>query len=79
MSSLAEIQDLVHKKYGIELSAMDPDVSLREHGIDSLTLVEFLFEVEDHYGISIPAKYSEVDTLAGLAAAVDELRAVRAS
>ena len=75
MSSLEEIQDLIHKKYGVEPSALDPQASLRGHGIDSLTLVEFLFEVEDHYGISIPEKYSDVDTLAGLAAAVDEIRA----
>ena len=77
MSSLAEIQDLVHRKYGIEPSALDPNASLREHGIDSLTLVEFLFEIEDHYGISVPIASSEVDTLAGLAAAVDELRAAK--
>jgi acyl carrier protein len=75
MSSLEEIQALIHKKYGIEPSALDPNASMRGHGIDSLTLVEFLFAVEDHYGISVPDKYSEVDTLAELAAAVDEIRA----
>lgn len=75
MSSLEEIQDLIQKKYGVEPGALDPHASMREHGIDSLTLVEFLFAVEDHYGISVPEKYSDVDTLADLAAAVDEIRA----
>jgi acyl carrier protein len=75
MSSLEEIQDLIHKKYGIDPSALDPNASLRGHGIDSLTLVEFLFAVEDHYGISVPEKYTDVDTLAALASAVDEIRA----
>ena len=75
MSSLEEIQGLIQKKYGVEPSALDPNASMRGHGIDSLTLVEFLFTVEDHYGISVPEKYSNVDTLAELAAAVDELRA----
>lgn len=75
MSSLEEIQDLIQKKYGVEPSALDPHASMRGHGIDSLTLVEFLFTVEDHYGISVPEKYSNVDTLADLAAAVDEIRA----
>lgn len=75
MSSLEEIQDLIQKKYGVEPTALDPHASMREHGIDSLTLVEFLFAVEDHYGISVPEKYSDVDTLADLAAAVDEIRA----
>lgn len=75
MSSLIEIQELIQKKYGLDPSTLDPHASLRGHGIDSLTLVEFLFAVEDHYGISVPEKYSDVDTLAALADAVDEIRA----
>ena len=75
MSSLVEIQDLIQQKFGVEPSALDPQASLRGHGIDSLTLVEVLFAVEDHFHISMPEKYSEVDTLVALAAAVDEVRA----
>jgi len=75
MSSLVEIQELIQKKYGIDPATLDPNASLRGHGIDSLTLVEFLFAVEDHYGISVPEKYSDVDTLVALASAVDEIRA----
>lgn len=77
MSSLQEIQELIHKKYGVDPQALDANASLRGHGIDSLTLVEFLFAVEDHYHISIPEKYSEVDTLAALALAVDEILAAQ--
>ena len=75
MSSLVEIQDLIQQKFGVEPSALDPQASLRGHGIDSLTLVEVLFAVEDHFHISMPEKYSDVDTLVALAAAVDEVRA----
>ncbi len=77
MSSLQEIQDLIQKKYGVDPATLDANASLRDHGIDSLTLVEFLFAVEDHYRISIPEKYSDVDTLAALALAVDEIRAAQ--
>lgn len=77
MSSLAEIQELIHKKYGLDPATLDPNASLREHGVDSLTLVEVLFAVEDHYGISVPEKYSNVDTIGELAAAVDEIRAAK--
>ena len=78
MSSLAEIQDLIRSKFGVEPAVLDPQASLRGHGIDSLTLVEFLFAVEDHFHISMPEKYSDVDTLVALAAAVDEVRSVPA-
>jgi acyl carrier protein len=75
MSSLEEIQELLHTKYGIDRTALDPHASLRGHGIDSLALVEFLFAVEDHYGILVPEEHSNVDTLAALAVVVDEIRA----
>lgn len=75
MSSLKELQEMIHAKYGIEAAALDPHASMREKGIDSLALVEFLFAVEDHYAISVPDEYSSIDTLAELAAVVDKVRA----
>jgi len=78
MSTLSEIQELIHRKYDLDPAKLDANASLRGHGVDSLTLVEFLFTVEDHYGISVPDKYSDIDTLATLAAAVDEIRAEKA-
>ena len=49
MSSLNELQSLIQEKYGIEPSALDPHASMREKGLDSLALVEFLFAVEDRF------------------------------
>ncbi len=77
MSSLTELQALIHQKYGIEPSALDPDASMRGHGIDSLALVEFLFAVEDHYGFSVPDEHAGIDTLAQLAAVVDKLKSAQ--
>lgn len=77
MSSLKELQELIHEKYGIEESALDPHASMREKGIDSLTLVEFIFAIEDKYGISIPDDDPDIDTLAALAELVDKVRAAQ--
>lgn len=79
MSSLKELQDLIQEKYGIEPTQLDAHASMREQGIDSLALVEFLFEVEDRFGISFPDGRSDIDTLAALANLVDELRATQAA
>jgi acyl carrier protein len=76
MSSLEELQALIHQKYGIEPSTLDPNASMLEHGIDSLALVEFLFDVEDKFKVSLE-NYPEIDTLAALAKAIDELRAAQ--
>jgi acyl carrier protein len=76
MSSLEELQQLIHKKYGIEPAALDPNLSMRDQGIDSLALVEFLFDVEDKFKVSLES-YPDIENLAQLAKAIDDLRAAQ--
>jgi acyl carrier protein len=75
MSSLAALQVLIQEKYGLDPATLDPHASLRATGIDSLAMVEFLFEVEDRLGVAVPDKHGNVDTLAALAAVLDEAKA----
>ncbi len=79
MSSLEALQGLIRDKYGLDPATLDAQASLREQGLDSLAMAEFAFEVEDRFGITLPAESVELDTLAGLALCVDELRAKRAA
>ena len=79
MSSLKELQELIQEKYGTEMAALDPHDSMREKGLDSLALVEFVFAIEDHFSITIPDNDPDVDTLAKLAALVDSIKAAQAS
>jgi acyl carrier protein len=65
MSSLEELQQLIHKKYGIEPSQLDPDKPMLEAGIDSLALVEFLFEVEEKFKVSLEGYPDPVGAGAG--------------
>ena len=74
-SSLKELQELIHEKYGIEPAELDPNASMREKGFDSLALVEFVFAIEDRFGISMPDDDPTIDTLAQLAALVDKVKA----
>ncbi|SEA89533.1 acyl carrier protein [Variovorax sp. YR216] len=79
MSSLKELQDLIQEKYGIEPAELDPNASMREKGFDSLALVEFVFAIEDHFGISMPDDDPTIDTLAQLAALVDKVKAAQSA
>ncbi|MBB4224323.1 acyl carrier protein [Variovorax guangxiensis] len=80
MSSLKDLQDLIQEKYGIEPSKLDPHASMRETGgLDSLALAEFLFAIEDHFGIVMPDEDANIDTLAELAVLVDKVRAEKAA
>ena len=79
MSSLKELQDLIHEKYGLEGAALDPDTSMKETGLDSLALAEFLFAIEDHFHITLPDDDPEIDTLRKLADLVDRVQAKAAA
>ena len=74
MSSLKELQELIQEKFGLDAAGLDPHASMREKGVDSLALVELLFAIEDHFGISMSDEDSSIDTLADLASAVDRIR-----
>ena len=78
MSALGDLQNIIREKYNIEPDALDPNLSMREQGLDSLAVAEFLFEVEDRLGLTLPDEHQQIDTLAGLAGLaelIDRLRA----
>lgn len=73
MSSLKALQDLIHEKYDIPMSELDPDASMRDKGLDSLALAEFIFAVEDHFHVVVPDDDPSIMSLGGLATVVDRL------
>ncbi len=75
--SLAELQDLIQKKYALEPDAIDPDKPMQELGLDSLAIAEFLFEVEDHFVIRLTDDDPEIDTLRKLSVLVDRTIAAK--
>lgn len=79
MSTLKELQDLIQEKYDIDPATLDPHASMREKGLDSLALAEFVFAIEDHFHITVPDDDPTIDTLAGLAALVDGALAAKAA
>jgi len=75
MSSLQDLQRIIQDKYNIAPEALDPHQSMLEQGLDSLAVAEFLFEVEDQLGLTLPDEHTQMRTLAELAALIDRLRA----
>jgi acyl carrier protein len=77
MNTLQELEQLVNTKYGIDSATLGPNSLLAEHGLDSLSLAELLFTIEDHFKVDIPDSRTDVNTLADLAALIDQLRAAQ--
>lgn len=78
MDTLRTIKELAAKQFGGEPDAIDENASVDKLGIDSLGFLEFLFEVEDHFGMPIPQESVRgVHTLGELATTLDGLFASR--
>ena len=48
------IRAVLAKKYSLAPETISPDSTLESLGLDSLDLIELLFDVEDEFGIRIP-------------------------
>jgi acyl carrier protein len=53
MDTLVRIKDLAAKEFSIDPSGLDPSAPLDMLGIDSLSFIEFMFKVEEEFGVSV--------------------------
>ena len=54
MNTLEMLQDLLIKDHSLTRAQLGPEAQLSALGIDSLALIELMFQVEDRFGISLP-------------------------
>jgi acyl carrier protein len=74
VNTLSTITEFAAKKFGREASTIDADVAFDQLGADSLGLLEFLFELEDHFNVVIPQEDAlKAKNLRALAALIDHL------
>ncbi len=77
MDTTEELKQLIHDKFEIDVTTLKADAPLADYGLDSLSLAELLFNVEEHFDIDFADNRQEVNTLTALAALIDELRVPR--
>jgi acyl carrier protein len=76
MTTLSAITELASKQFGRDAAEIDVDAPFDKLGADSLGMLEFLFELEDHFSISIPQDEAvNAKTVRALASLVDRLLA----
>jgi acyl carrier protein len=79
MSTLEDLKQLIHKTFDIDAATLKADTPLEDYGLDSLSFAELLFAIEEHFNVDLPDSRSGVNTLAGLAALIDDLRTPKAA
>lgn len=53
MDTLARIKELAAKEFSLDPAKLDPAAPLDTLGIDSLSFIEFMFKVEEEFGVSV--------------------------
>jgi len=80
MNTIERLQNLIHDKFDVDKSKIDPDGPFADYDIDSLTLAELIFAIEDEFHVNVPdSAATSITTLRGLAQLLDELLAAQAA
>jgi acyl carrier protein len=67
MDTLARIRELAAKEFSLDTAALDPAAPLDTLGIDSLSFIEFMFKIEEEFGVSVSdEELRSIKTLADL-------------
>ena len=54
MTTLDTLQEILKTNLGLSADAVQPDTTLENLAIDSLALIEVMFDVEDKFNITVP-------------------------
>lgn len=63
------------EQFDLKLEDLTPDAELESLGIDSLSVIEFMFNLEDELKIKLSDERLELKTIQDVANAVDKLAA----
>ncbi len=77
MSTLERLQDLLVNNYGLPRARIVPEAQLESLGVDSLALIEIVFELEDEFGVRIDVDASHFKTVGDVVGHLDMLLAQR--
>jgi acyl carrier protein len=72
IDTLAKIQALMQKELGLDELQVAPEQPLAELGIDSLSMIEFMFTLEEEFNCELPQEDEHLQTVADIVRIVDE-------
>ena len=79
MSTLTIVQEMIATSAEIPIEKLDPNSPLEALEVDSLTVLEVMFDLEEKFGIKMPEERVPVRTVQDIADLVDRLVAEQAS
>ncbi len=78
MSSLQTIQRMMAEQFDLKLEDLGPDTQLESLGLDSLSVIEFMFSLEDELNIKIANdRVEDFKTVGDVANIIDKIIAAQ--
>ena len=74
MESLGLIREFLQDRLGVEPDLVVSDAQLDALGVDSLMMLELMFEFEDRFGITLSKDLKSPKTVGEMVALMDQLR-----
>jgi len=53
MNTLCTLEQILVRDYGVAAGQVTPEATLESLGLDSLSMLELMFKIEDRYGLKI--------------------------
>lgn len=73
MTTYERLKQMLVSEYQLAPEKLTPDARLDELGVDSLGVMELLFQVEDEFGIRLPSDQVELPTIGDVVDYIDRL------
>lgn len=73
MTSIELVRSFLENRLGIAPEKVEPASSLAELGVDSMMMLELLFEFENHLGIRLPSDLASPQTVGEMLDMMDRL------
>jgi acyl carrier protein len=74
-----EICEAISAHFGVPIELLQPEATMASLNIDSLSMIEFLFEMEDKFGISLVESREPMKTLGDVFNEIDKAMAAKQS
>lgn len=79
MDSIGLIRNFLKDRLGVDPENVVPDAVLADLGVDSLMMLELMFEFEDHFGIKLSSTLKSPRSVGEMVDLMDGLIASQAS
>lgn len=73
MESIELIRNFLNTRQGVEPAKILPETLLADLGVDSLMMLELIFEFEDQFGITLPEDLKSPRTVGEMVTLMDGL------